>query len=124
MKKIIITLTILSFLNLIGCYYQEQMNPSDFNFNDEEDMEVTTKDTTYNLSGKDYYFENDTLFTTVTKKLDNKTNFNYNINIPAEEIKILEVKKLDATSTARIIGVLSLVTFGIAFIISLSNIGG
>ena len=31
MKKIIITVTILSFINLIDFYYQEQMNPSDIN---------------------------------------------------------------------------------------------
>jgi flagellar hook assembly protein FlgD len=71
------------------------MNPSDYNFNDEEDMEVSTKDTTYNLMGNDYYFKNDTLFVTVTKKLDNRTNFKYKLNIPAEEIKMLEVKKVD-----------------------------
>jgi len=46
MKKFIITVTVLSFMNLIGCYYQEQMVPSDFNFNDAEDVQITTEDTT------------------------------------------------------------------------------
>ena len=55
-KKLISSILVLALLNLIGCYYQEQMTPANFNFNEKEDMQVTTKDTTYNLGGKDYYF--------------------------------------------------------------------
>ena len=40
-------------LNLVGCYYH-QMNPEEYNFNEKGDIQVTTKDTTYSLSAKDY----------------------------------------------------------------------
>ena len=49
MKKIIIYLIIASFLNLVGCYYQQQMNPEEYNFDEKLDLQVTTKDTTYSL---------------------------------------------------------------------------
>ena len=107
MKKLIISITIISFMNLIGCYYQEQMVPSDFNFNDEEDIEVTIKDTTYNLIGKDYYFENDRLFATVSKKIDNQTTLKYNIEIPVEDMKELNVKRTNIfLTTILVVGVL------------------
>ena len=49
MKKIIITITILSFMKLIGCHYQKQMNPGEFDFEDNWDMQVTAKDTVYDF---------------------------------------------------------------------------
>ena len=54
MKKLIIALTILSFLNLIGCHYQEQMNPGDYTFDENSTIKITTKDTVYNFNGDDY----------------------------------------------------------------------
>ena len=33
MKKIIIYLTINSLLNLVGCYYQQQMSVNEYDFN-------------------------------------------------------------------------------------------
>jgi len=68
MKKLIIWLTIFSVMNLIGCYYQEQMNPGDYKFDENEALKLTTKDSVYNLMSENYYFENDTLFTTLSKK--------------------------------------------------------
>jgi len=106
MKKIIVYLTIFSLLNLAGCYYQKQMNPSEFNFNDKEDIQVTTKDTTYNLSGKDYYYEKDTVFATMRIKLDAQSTLKTNIEIPVEEIKTVAVEKTDALATTfTVIGV-------------------
>ena len=99
MKKIIITVTILSLLNMIGCYYYEQMNPVDFNYLDKEDIRVTTKDTTYNLSGNDYYFESDTLFVSLTKKLDKQTKLKFKQSIPLREIEVVELEKTDAVAT-------------------------
>ena len=93
MKKIIITITILSLLNLIGCYYQEQMKPTKYNFKNEDDINVTTKDTAYNLGGKDYYYDNDTLFVIASKPLDERTTLEYTINIPVNSIEMIKVKK-------------------------------
>ena len=99
MNKIIITINIISFLNLIGCYYHEQMNPSDYSFTDKEDMEIITKDTTYNLGGEDYYLKNDTLFATVTNNLSEQVTLKIMRSIPIGQIEILRVEKEDALGT-------------------------
>ena len=96
MKKFIITITIISFLNLIGCYYQEQMNPGTYNFDEEEKLQLTTKDTTYNIGEKDYKLENDTLFVTFSKKLDRETTLKTVVEIPVENIESVEVKRSDS----------------------------
>ena len=114
MKKAIVYFLIISMINLIGCYYQEQMIPGEYNFDENSKVKITTKDTTYNLSGKDYYFENDTLFATVSKKIDNQTTLKTNVEIPIENIEIVEVERNDALATvlttlAVLIGALGLV---------------
>ncbi len=123
MKKFIITVTILSLLNLTGCYYQKQMNPSDFNFNDKEDIQVTTKDTTYNLSGKDYYYENDTLFTTRRIKYDAQSSTITNLEIPVEEIKTVEVERTDAVATILTVFGVLVGVLGVIFLMIFSSAG-
>jgi hypothetical protein len=103
MKKLIITVTLLSFLNLIGCYYQEQMNPSKYSFDEEEDLQLTTKDTTYNIGEKDYYLENDTLFVTFSKKLDRETTLITDVELPIKDVETLEVQRTDSGLTALLI---------------------
>ncbi len=121
MKKFVVTVTMLSFMNLVGCYYQEQMNPSDFNFNDNEDMQVNTKDTTYNLGGGDYYYDNDTLIATFSKPLDERTKLKYTINIPVNSIEMIEVKKMDTLNTTILIGILVLTVVGLVTLFSLGD---
>jgi len=99
MKKLIISITIISFMNLIGCYYQEQMNPGTYNFDEEDELHLTTKDTTYNIGKKDYHLENDTLFVTFKKKLDRETTLKTVTEIPVNEIESVEVEKTDAGMT-------------------------
>ena len=116
MKKIISTITILSLINMLGCYYQEQMNPSDFDFHNREDIRVVTKDTTYNLIGEDYYFENDTLVATLTKYLDKQTKFKFVKNIPLSEIEKIELDKTNTltivlTSLGLVVGILGFMIF-------------
>ena len=108
-------------MNLVGCYYQEQMNPSDFNFNDNEDMQVNTKDTTYNLGGGDYYYDNDTLIATFSKPLDERTKLKYTINIPVNSIEMIEVKKMDTLNTTILIGILVLTVVGLVTLFSLGD---
>jgi len=117
-KKLISSILVLALLNLIGCYYQEQMTPANFNFNEKEDMQVTTKDTTYNLGGKDYYFDNDTLIATVSKPLDERTNLKFSIGIPVETIEMIEVKKMDTLNTTILIGIIVLTVVGLVFLFS------
>jgi hypothetical protein len=121
MKKLVVTVTMLSFMNLVGCYYQEQMNPSDFNFNDNEDMQLITKDTTYNLGGRDYYYDNDTLIATFSKPLDERTKLKYTINIPVNSIEMIEVKKMDTLNTTILIGIIVLTVVGLVTLFSLGD---
>jgi hypothetical protein len=72
MKRIIISLLIVSLLNLVGCFYMEQMNPGEVNFAENPDIRVTTKDTPYKINGDDYYYNNDTS-TTIKYSIPNKS---------------------------------------------------
>jgi len=107
MKKIIIYLTIASLLNLVGCYYQQQMTPGEYKFDENLDLQVSTKDTTYNILSDDYYYANDTLFAKVLKPLNERTNVKVSVNIPKTEIEKLEVTKKDElASNLTLIGVI------------------
>ncbi len=97
MRKLIIWLTIFSVMNLIGCYYQEQMNPSDYKFDENSTMKITTKDTVYNFSGDDYSLVNDTLIGIMSKKLDERTTLKINFGIPVENIESVEVERSNTT---------------------------
>jgi len=102
MKKIIIYLTICSLLNLVGCYYQQQMNPEEYNFANGDNIQVTTKDTTYSLSAKDYRYDMDTLYATsikVIEKNDYKVKYKITTKIPVKEIEKLEIEKTDVAAT-------------------------
>jgi len=106
MRKIIIWLTIFSVMNLIGCYYQEQMNPGDYTFDENSTMKITTKDTVYNFSGNDYYLVNDTLIAEVSKKLDRTTSLKFNVEIPVDDIEEVEVERTDVLlTTLTVVGV-------------------
>lgn len=92
MKKIISIALIISMINLFGCYYQEEMSPSSFDFDEHSDILITISDTTYKLNGKDYHFANDTLFATLSKKIDRQTTLKTNVKIPAKNIKSVEIE--------------------------------
>ena len=99
MRKIIITITILSFLNLIGCYYQEQMTPSNYNFDENEELVIMTEDSMYSIYSDDYYLENDTVFATIRTKLDNQSTLKTNLEIPVDEIETVEVERTNTLLT-------------------------
>jgi hypothetical protein len=96
MKKIIVYLTIFSLLNLAGCYYQEQMNPGDYNFDENSKLTITTRDSTYNFIGDDYYFKNDTVHGIQPLKIDKRTTYRMKVAIPVEQITTVEVERTDA----------------------------
>ena len=108
MKKFIIWLTIISVMNLIGCYYQEQMNPGDYTFDENSTMKITTKDTVYNFNGDNYHLENDTLFGTVSKKLDVSRTLKTNVEIAVVDMVSVELERSDAVGTL-------LIMFGVPF---------
>jgi hypothetical protein len=99
MKKIIVYLTIFSLLNLAGCYYQEQMNPGEYNFDENEDLVIITKDSVYKIYSEDYYLENDTVFAIKRIKLDKQSTLKTAVEIPVEEIEKVEVERTDAAAT-------------------------
>ena len=114
MKRVIIYLTIASLLNLVGCYYQQQMNPEEYNFDENLDLQVTTIDTTYAISSDDYYYLNDTLFAKVPVQLDKRTSAKLKFSIPVEKIETVEVEKTDVMATVFttlgvIVGVLAII---------------
>jgi hypothetical protein len=112
MRKLIIWLTIFSVMNLIGCYYQEQMNPGDYTFDENSTVKITTKDTVYNFTGDDYYLGNDTLIGELSTKLDKKTTLITDVEIPLKDIEKLEIERNDAVlTTLTVIGALVLVLF-------------
>ena len=99
MKKLIIWLTILAVLNLIGCYYQTQVNPGDYNFGENNTIKITTKDSVYNFNENDYHLENDTLFGTVFKLSEERTTPKLNVEIPVENMEAVEVERFDVGGT-------------------------
>ncbi len=109
MKKLIIYITILSVMNFIGCYYQEQMNPSDYTFDENSSIEITTIDTVYNFTGDDYHLGNDTLICRVSKNIDKKRTLIYNVEIPLEDMEEVEVKRTDVLLTILLsVGILAM----------------
>ena len=118
-KKIIIYLTIASLLNLVGCYYQQQMNPSEYSFDENLSLHITTKDTVFTLSPDDYYYDKDTLFVT-TSKFIYKNNYRMQVRdkiidkIPTKDIEKLQIEKTDVAGTALI--VFGTIVFIIVFI--------
>ena len=92
--------TILSFLNLIGCYYQEQMNPVDYLFDEKNKVIVTTKESVYNLAGSDDYFrKNDTLFFNSRTSLDAQSTLVTTSGIPVEQMEKVEVERTNVIAT-------------------------
>ena len=125
-QKIIIYFTIASMLNLAGCYYQQQMNPEEYNFNEKDYIQVTTKDTTYSLSAEDYYYDKDTLFVTVSKFIY-KNNYRVRVTdkviakIPAEKIEMIQVEETDGVGTLLVIAGVLVTIAVIMLIIGLAD---
>lgn len=108
MRKIIVIILVFSIMNIFGCYYQEQLSPSNYDFNEQSNIQINTSDTTYNLKGEDYHLANDTLFATIPKQIDKRTTHKLKLNIPVSEIKGVQVERTDAfASIATTIGVIT-----------------
>ncbi|MBK9097384.1 MAG: hypothetical protein IPM14_04515 [bacterium] len=126
MKKIIIYLTIASLLNLVGCYYQQQISPEEYSFDENLSLNITTKDTIYYLSPEDYYYDKDTLFVTSSKFIY-KNNYRLQVRdkiidkIPTIDIENLQIEKTDVAGTALVI--VGTVVFVIVFLAFVSDPG-
>jgi len=124
MKRIVNYLTIFSMLNFVGCYYQQQMIPEEYNFDENFDLLVTTKDSSYSLSANDYYYNENTLFVTLSKfKYENGYWLRYKFitKIPVKNIEKVEIEKTDATATIWIVAGIVLIVVGIIVDIAIAE---
>ena len=80
--------------------YLESVN----NYDESLRMQITTKDTTYKLSGSDYYFENDTLICKTLKSISTTQSEVHNVKIPVNNIEEAMVEKTDVNATVLLIG--------------------
>ncbi len=121
MKKLNTYILIISTVKLVGCYYYEQMSPDSYDFENQRDIIITTEDTLLNLKSEDYTVVEDNIIVRAEKTIDTRTKLKYNLIIPIETVETIEVKKTDTGNTVITIGIITLVSFGIAFFISLSS---
>ena len=122
MKKILIWILLLSFINLTGCYYTEQLVPSTYKFDEEENLTIITKDTTYSLKRNYYLLENDTLFCTLSSFNPERTVERLkDVKIPVEEMQIVEVERMDALNTILLSAGIVVVVILVIGIIELNN---
>ena len=127
MKNIIIYLTIASLLNLVGCYYQQQMTPEEYSFTEGDNIQVTTKDTTYSFGAKDYYYDKDTLYSTSLKVVDKnhyKVQYKLTTKIPVKDIEKLEIEKTDVTATIGIVAGVVVIIAGIIVTLAIADYSG
>ena len=99
MKKLVVTITTLSMMSMMGCYYTEQMKPDEIDFNENQDLNVVMTDTTYNLEADHYYYKNDTLFAIVSGTLGDEPGSISEKQIPIDKIDTVEVDKFDYVAT-------------------------
>ena len=127
MKKIIIYLTIASLMNLVGCYYQQQMTPEEYSFTEDDNIQVTTKDTTYSFGAKDYYYDKDTLYSTSLKVVDKnhyKVQYKLTTKIPVKDIEKLEIEKTDVTATIGLVAGIVVIIAGIIVTLAIADYSG
>jgi hypothetical protein len=121
-KKIIIYLTIGSLLNLVGCYYQQQMTPEEYNFNENLPIEIIKKDSTVYVSNPyEYQLRGDTLFTLQQQTLDNNMKQSIMFGVPLNEIQSIKAERMDAGDTILLI---SAITAGILVIAGIIYLAG
>ena len=103
-KKILISLVIISFLNYLGCYTSEIITKNEIDqgtkkINLKEVISISTKDyKSYSFGANQYQIQNDTLFGTgVITKLGKQIPFKGKIAM--NDIVSIEQKSTDAVAT-------------------------
>lgn len=119
MKKLIAYLLILATFNLVGCYTREQiLQPSEYKFDEDVELMLSLKDTSFSIKQGDYRLSDDTLIYKSTEHNKNLT-VKKDVKIPTNKIEKLEVKKMDTTSSCLLSGgifVIVIIIIGIFFI--------
>ena len=119
MKKLIAYLLILATFNLVGCYTREQIiQPSEYKFDEDADLILSLKDTSFSITQGYYKLSSDTLIYKSYEDIKNLT-LKKEDRIPINKIEKLEVKKMDTTSSCLLSGgifVIVVIIVGIFFI--------
>ena len=119
MKKLIAYLLIFATFNLVGCYTREQIiQPSEYKFDEDADLILSLKDTSFSITQWYYKLSSDTLIYKSYEDIKNLT-LKKEDRIPINKIEKLEVKKMDTTSSCLLSGgifVIVVIIVGIFFI--------
>ena len=122
MKRVIIYLTIASLLNLVGCYYQQQMNVNEYDFSkshtENRPIKIIKIDSTvYILNQYDYQFRDDTLFVQQKQIMDDNIEKRVWLRVPLNEIQSVEIEKIDSGNTILMISIITVGILAIAIAI-------
>jgi len=127
MKKIIISITIISFLNLIGCYSSKVVSkdilPTDNQEKNINDLTIVTKKSErIELNEGTYNVINDTLYVNGLKPGANFME-QVNYNIALTDIEHLELSELNTLATVGIVSfVVAAITAGVILVIGLNKL--
>jgi uncharacterized protein YpmB len=117
-KKIIIYLTIASMLNLVGCYYQQQMSASDYDFKENEQIKIIKKHSTlYVADPFEYQLRKDTLYFLPLQTVGKNVEQIMWLGVPLNEIELIETERVDAGNTILLVSVITVGIVAIAAII-------
>lgn len=109
MKKIIITLTIISFMNLIGCYSYQTISREELNQAEEyKDLQVITKNKyIYEFDESNYTISEDSIYGSGNLKLirGKKVYKDYEGSINFEDVEELGMEKFDVVTTILVIAI-------------------
>lgn len=130
MKKIIITLTIISFMNLIGCYSYHTISKDELNQAEEySDLQVITKNKyVYEFDEGNYTISKDSIYGSGNLKLikGKKVYKEYEGSIHFEDVEKLGMEGFDAMATiiavAVTLGIIALIISSID--VSMKGFGG
>ncbi|MBE0571503.1 MAG: hypothetical protein IH618_08165 [Ignavibacteriaceae bacterium] len=109
MKKTIITLIIISFMNLIGCYSYHTISKEELDQAEEyRDLQVITKNKyIYEFDEGNYTISEDSIYGTGNLKLvtGKKVYKDYEGSIKFEDVAKLKMEKFDVVSTILVVAI-------------------
>ena len=108
-RKIILSVLIIALLNLLGCYSYKTISKDEFTqAEDYNDLQVLTNDKNlYQFEEDDYTFRQDSIYGSGKLKLRNgqKVSEDFKGSIHLEDIKKLQMDKLDVGTTILVIAI-------------------
>jgi len=111
MKKIIISITVASLLNLAGCFSMTEISKEEFISRENKDaaLLLTNKMESYQLEQGLYIIKADTIYGKGSKLLDDGTKQPISGSIPLNDVIVFNVEETDLLGTI-------LLTLGVAVI--------